>query len=260
VSKDQFRLVQTGLCSVLRISEVWWTVDRTAVTVLIGPNNLWSWLVKVWSGHGLFPVLWLDFQTLIAQQAIQKKMANAPEEEVLYIPSNFMEAECIKYNLVKLGEHEHHFLEGTAFDYIARVKTITKTFFASHANKRAQGYSQQTHTCSITVIKDIEECQTAAIVDYSVTRNAMISLRMSQHDPSFPPLSKEDTYRKPTHLKQAIGDSRWNDGALWSAGVTGGVSHIIGSSSATSRQSSSTFNPPVVTRAIRCKCKIFIYI
>ena len=197
---------------------------------------------------------------LIAQQAIQNKTANAPEEEVLYVPSNFTEAERIKYDLVKLGEHERHFLEGTAFDYIAKVKTITKTFFASHADKKAEGYSQRTHTRSITVIEDIEERQTAAIVDYSVTRNAMISLGMSQHDPSFPPLSKDDTYRKPTHLKRAVGDSRRNDGALWSAGVTGGVSHIVGSLSATSGHSSSTLNPPVVTQAIRRKRKIFTYI
>jgi hypothetical protein len=196
---------------------------------------------------------------LVVQQAIQKKTANAPEEEALYVPSDFTEAERIKYDLVKLGEHEHHFLESTAFDYIARVKTITKTFFASHADKKAQGYSQQTHTRSITVIEDIEERQTAAIIDYSVTRSVMISLGMSQHDSSFPPLSKEDTYRKPTHLKRAIGDSRRNDGALWSTGVTGGVSHVVGSSSAT-RHSSSTVNPPVVTQAIRRKCKIFTYI
>ena len=51
---------------------------------------------------------------------------NAPEEEVLYVPSDFTEAERIKYDLVKLGEHEHHFLEGTAFDYISKVKTISK--------------------------------------------------------------------------------------------------------------------------------------
>ena len=78
---------------------------------------------------------------------------------------DFTEAECIKYNLVKLGEHECHFLEGTAFDYIARVKTITKTFFASHADRKAEGYSQQTHTCFIAVIEDIKEHQTVAIVN-----------------------------------------------------------------------------------------------
>lgn len=201
---------------------------------------------------------WHDFQkdltpqigNFVAQQAIQKKTANAPEEEVLYVPSDFMGAERIKYDLVKLGKQERHFLEGTAFDYISKVKMITKTFFASHANKKAQVYSQQTHTRSITEIEDIEEHQTAAIFNYSVTHNAMVSLGMSEHDPCFPPLSKEDTYRKPTHLKRAVGNSHRNDSALWSAGVTGGVSHVVGSSSATSKHASSTFHPPVVTQAI----------
>ena len=196
---------------------------------------------------------------LVAQQAIQKKTVNSPEEEVLYVPSDFTEAERIKYDLVKLGEHERHFLEGTAFDYISKVKTISKTFFASHANKKAQGYSQLTHTRSITEIEDIEEHQSAAIIDYSVTRNAMIALGMSQHDPSFPPLSKEDTYRKPTHLKRVIGDSRRNDGALWSAGITGGVSHVVDPKPVTGAGQSLIVNPPVVTQAVHRKRKKFTY-
>jgi hypothetical protein len=197
---------------------------------------------------------------LVAQQAIQKKTVNTPEEEVLYIPSDFTEAECIKYDLVRLGEHERHFLEGTAFDYISKVKTIMKTFFSSHANKKAQGYSQQTHTRSISEIEDIEERQTTSIADYSVIRNAMITLGMSQHDPSFPPLSKEDMYRKPTHLKRAVGDSRRNDGALWSTGISGGVSHVTGSpATSLSSYSPLTDTPPVVTQAIHRKRKNFTY-
>jgi len=34
------------------------------VTVFVGPDNLQSWSVTVRSGHGLFPILWPDFQTL----------------------------------------------------------------------------------------------------------------------------------------------------------------------------------------------------
>ena len=182
---------------------------------------------------------------------------NAPEEEVLYVPSDFTEAERIKYDLVKLGEHEHHFLEGTAFDYISKVKTISKTFFASHVNKKAQGYSQLTHTLFITEIEDIEECQSTAIINYLVTHNAMIALRMSQHDPSFPPLSREDMYRKPTHLKRVIGDSRRNDGALWSARNTGGVSLAVDPKPVTSAEQSLIVNPPVVTQAVHHKHKKF---
>jgi len=61
------RLVETtktGLCSVFKFLKWTWTEDRTAVTVLIGPGNFWSWSVLVQSGLGLFPVLRLDLQTL----------------------------------------------------------------------------------------------------------------------------------------------------------------------------------------------------
>ena len=55
---------KTGLCSVFKFLKWPWTEDRTAVTVLIGLENFRSWLVKVRSGLGLFPVLRLDLQTL----------------------------------------------------------------------------------------------------------------------------------------------------------------------------------------------------
>jgi hypothetical protein len=170
----------------------------------------------------------------IMQQAIEGKTANAPEEETLFVPSDFTEAEHIKYDLVKLREHERHFLEGSTFDQVSKVKTITKTLVASQANKKAQGYSQRAHTRAIAQIEDIEEHQKAAIDDYSATHKSMISLGMSANDPSLPPLSKPDTFRKPTHLKRAVGDSRRRDshGALWRAEVTGGTSHVVGSSSA----------------------------
>ena len=87
----------------------------------------------------------------------------------------------------------------------------------------------------------------------------MIALGMSQHDPSFPPLSKEDTYRKPTHLKRVIGDSRRNDGALWSAGITGGVSHVVDPKPVTGAGQSLIVNPPVVTQAVHRKRKKFTY-
>ena len=208
---------------------------------------------------------WRDFQRdlipqigdLVAQQAIRGTTANAPEEEILYIPSDFTEAERVNFDLVKLGEHERHLLEGTAFDHIAKVKTITKAVAASRVDKKAEGYSQQTHTRAMTQIEEVEERLQAAIDDYSATRNSMISLGMSTNDPSFPPLSKQDTFRKSTLLKRAVGDSRRTDGALWSTGITGGTSHVVGSSPATTEHSSSaaTANTPVVTQAIRRKRK-----
>jgi len=69
--KDRLRLVLTSLCSVFRFSNMRRTVDRTAVTVFTGPHNLRSWSVMVWSGHGLFPVLWPDFQTLCFKKWIR---------------------------------------------------------------------------------------------------------------------------------------------------------------------------------------------
>jgi hypothetical protein len=52
----------------------------------------------------------------------------------------------------------------------------------------------------------------------------MIWLGMSPDDPSFPKLTLEDTYRKATHSKCAVGDSTSFDGLLCTRlGVTGGA-------------------------------------
>lgn len=55
---------------------------------------------------------------------------------------------------------------------------------------------------------------------YMAARQAMISLgSLSVDDPEspFPPLSVEDTYRKPTDIKRRLGDSRRTDGTAWMA-------------------------------------------
>jgi hypothetical protein len=73
-------------------------------------------------------------------------------------------------------------------------------------------------------VHDVEERRDVLMAHYSASRAAMISLGMSPDDPSFPKLTLEDTYRKATHSKRAVGDSRTSDGLLWTrSGVTGGT-------------------------------------
>ena len=55
--KDQLRPVQIGFSSVLTNFKLWWTKDRTAATVFVGPDNFRSWSVTVRSS-------WPDIQTL----------------------------------------------------------------------------------------------------------------------------------------------------------------------------------------------------
>ena len=57
----------------------------------------------------------------VAQQAVSKKFVDSLEKEVLYIPSDFSESQCIKLDLVDLGKQEWQLHEGAACDAIQTV-------------------------------------------------------------------------------------------------------------------------------------------
>ena len=76
-SKDQLRPVKTGLCSVFKFSDLWWTVDQTAVYGLLR-----SWLVVVLIGQS--PVWFRSFSgyetgltnTMVQVQEVSKGREN----------------------------------------------------------------------------------------------------------------------------------------------------------------------------------------
>jgi len=69
---------------------------------------------------------WQDTQKIVMpqvgdhvlKQSVQGRATNTPEEEILYIPSDFGERERTLLDLVILGEYERRILEGAACDVI----------------------------------------------------------------------------------------------------------------------------------------------
>ncbi|KAF8955769.1 hypothetical protein BDZ97DRAFT_1709000 [Flammula alnicola] len=159
----------------------------------------------------------------VFKQAVSGKMTDNPEDEVLYLPSNFTESQRLALELVHLGEYERRLHEGSAYDALRNVRTAVKTIVALQAEKKAQAYGQTRHTRSSEQIRDMEARRDLAMEDYSATRLSMISLGLPENSPQFPPLTITDTFRKPTNIKRAVGDSRRTDGPMWTnTGVTGG--------------------------------------
>jgi hypothetical protein len=190
---------------------------------------------------------------LVAQQAISGKTAGLPEKEALYVPSDFGEGDRIRYDLVTLGENQRRLLQGTACDYVAKIKTVSKTIDSGKADKKLQEYAQRGHTRAGEQIRNIEKIRQRCIDDYSATRDAMIALGMSPEDPSYPPLTLKDTFRKATHSKRAIGDSRQFDGLAWTrTGVTGGSRQFP---STATNPLSALPSPAIGTQAVKAKRK-----
>ncbi|KAF8810573.1 hypothetical protein BYT27DRAFT_7091579, partial [Phlegmacium glaucopus] len=213
-------------------------------------DRLWK-RIDTW--RGIQKTIVPQIGDLVAQQAISGKAASCPEKEVLYVPSDFCERDRIKYGLVALGENQRRLLQGTACDYVSKIKTVSKTIDSGKAAKKLQEFGQRGHTRAGDEIHNIEKLRQRCIDDYSATRNSMINLGMSPDDASYPPLTLKDTFRKATHSKRAVGDSRCFDGLAWThTGVTGG-SYQIPSTSTTTSSPSRWPNPGVGTQAVKAK-------
>lgn len=160
----------------------------------------------------------------VLQQLTKGKTEKAPENEVLYLPSDFSEAERVQLQLVALGEHERRLQSGAAYDTIRRIRTTSKTISSLRSDKKAQAYGQTRHTRAADQIRKIEARRDAVISDYQAIRAIMISLGLPVDSAEFPPLTLADTYRKPTDIKRAVGDSQRHEGSIWTnAGISAGV-------------------------------------
>ncbi|TFK35116.1 hypothetical protein BDQ12DRAFT_726248 [Crucibulum laeve] len=160
----------------------------------------------------------------VLSQTVTKKTLDKSELEMLFLPLDFTESQRLDLNLVALGQSELKLREGCAFDAICSVCNIVKMLSALHQDKNKNARSQDQNTWAQTRISEAEARRDAAIDSYCSARNAMISLGMDVADPSFPPLTVNDTIRKSTHVNRVIGDSRVTDGLLWTqTGVTTGA-------------------------------------
>jgi hypothetical protein len=207
---------------------------------------------------------WRDTQKIVMPQVgdhvlrqfVQGRTTNAPEQEILYIPSDFEGEERASLGLVILGEYERRILEGAACDVIRSLRTISKTLDAMIVGKKTHAYGQDRHTKAASQVEDTKARQQATIDDYLSIRKSLIALGMTEEDPRFPSLTVEDTKRLSTNSKRAVGDSRRLDGKIWTAnaGVTSGAR--LPASAAAGGPSLSSEQAPVGTQSSKIKSKL----
>ena len=155
----------------------------------------------------------------VASQTLEGSTLDAPEEEKLFLPSDFNAAQQVRFGIVHLAEIEWRLQEGTAFDALQTLHTIVKVIVVLRAQKKKNEAGQTQHTCALTKIEDVEARRDLAMADYNESCIRLITLGLAENDPVFLPLNLADTYRKPTHLRRAVGDSQRPDGTLWT--ITG---------------------------------------
>ena len=152
---------------------------------------------------------------------IATKQAKNPENEDLCLPSSFSQQDRLQLALGCLAEKERQLCEGSAFDTIRSLQTAVKIIVALRDQKRKHAYGQDRNTRALAKIRDAEYRRDLLIADYNAARTAMISLGMDGE--FFPFMKVEDTFRKSTTLRPAVGDSCKMDGLLWTmTGVNSG--------------------------------------
>jgi hypothetical protein len=141
----------------------------------------------------------------------QQTSYDTPEDEQLYLPSFFSAADRRRYELGALANYELKLREGVAFDKIRELQELTKLLSVNLDEKRdARGVKANTRTS--VVVRSVMASQSRAIDNFNINRSALIRLGMPAKQ--FPVVMQGDTYRKPTHVKRQLGDSRKIDGRI----------------------------------------------
>ena len=167
----------------------------------------------------------------VTEQHAKNKRKDLPEQEVLYLPSDFAENDRLSLGLIEMADKQRKLTEGAANDAILRVQKLAKVLSNTRMAKRSDGVGQVHNTRATAIEMEVSFKLDQAIWDYNDLRQILLKLGVSDEDPVYRPLTLEDTFRKPTMSNRNLGDTYRNDGPLWAAnaGVTGGARPPVGS-------------------------------
>jgi hypothetical protein len=167
---------------------------------------------------------WRSNQRAIMPKAGDAVIRQPPCEvecEKLYLPSEFPSSERDALEVAILAGEETKLREGEAFDSLLLIQTAVKTVVALRDQKNRHARGQGENTRSGTLIRGAEAQRDLHMQTYHFARSSMIALGFldaGDFQPSFPPLTLQDTFMKSHQRKRGLGDSRQTDGVLWHMG------------------------------------------
>ncbi|KAJ7939058.1 hypothetical protein B0H13DRAFT_1851231 [Mycena leptocephala] len=147
----------------------------------------------------------------VASQAIS---APAIEAELLYLPSDFSEAERREMNLVQLAIEEARWREGQAFDTLRALQNVVKALRALQRRKFKNNRQQKQNTRAMEHIDEGIKRRNHHMEAFNAARLAIITLTGSSN---FPILTEADLFMKSVQQKRQVGDSNRTDGLLFRA-------------------------------------------
>lgn len=133
-------------------------------------------------------------ESQVIDQHTKMKLKDLPEQEVLFLPSDFTENNRLSLGLVEMAEDQRKLVEGAANDAILRVQKLAKVLSNTHSAKKTEG-SGQAHQMRATATEtEVVFRLDLAIKDYNHLRELLRKLGLSDSDLVYRPLTVEDTY------------------------------------------------------------------
>jgi hypothetical protein len=168
-----------------------------------------------------------------AKAVITDNQIQPIQQEELFLPSEFSEADRLEFDLTELAGLEAQLWEGHASECIMRLRCIGKTISSFQGLRNKEPGSQREGTRNTTRFQHLEFLQTRILTNYEDARKALDSLKiLTPMDSRFPPLTRADLFRKSTQHKRQIGDTYRPDGALYGLhgkanGLLPPIAHVL---------------------------------
>ncbi|KAL0571805.1 hypothetical protein V5O48_010152 [Marasmius crinis-equi] len=135
-----------------------------------------------------------------------------PENERLFIPSDFDAETRNAKGLTHLASLEMSLREGELYDALEEVRQAAKNHSIARDQKITEARGQRANTRSQGQIRTIAVELQCCIDDYNGCRRALLNLG---YNIPLPEMKMEHTFRKSTSAKRGLGDSRRTDGQLY---------------------------------------------
>ncbi|KAF9553842.1 hypothetical protein CPC08DRAFT_727604 [Agrocybe pediades] len=146
-----------------------------------------------------------------------------PEKWAIRLPSFFSANNRVEHNMTKLAEDEIKLRKGSLFDAIRQVRDLAKALSVLRKDKSVNARSTSARTRAMVKLNGVEQRLEIQVRFYNKCRDALIALDGEDSGKVFPPMTKEDTYRAPTHVRRELRSSRLPVNRPWNTGVSAGT-------------------------------------
>ena len=147
-----------------------------------------------------------------------------PEKDILLLPSAFDQPTREELGLISLTKIEYTLRKGQAYDALESVQEKIKNFNSNLDFKKANVFGQGPNTRAQNFLRELIADKVSTADKYRNARRALLSLGLSETDPSLKSLHNNQLFGKGVSRSAKLGDSKKEDPWFWTVGRPSGLS------------------------------------